>query len=417
VIASAALLLSDTPITAWLEGQLRLSTARERIARTTHLNAFITLLGGEPERHEVVAVKDSVDVAGIVTTVGCAAQDPLPAAVDAPLVSQIREHGGAIVGKTNMHEWALGLTSANRHFGDVRNPHDPSRVAGGSSGGSAAAVAAELCDWAVGGDTGGSIIVPAALCGVVGYKPTFGLVDTTGTSPVSQSLDTMGALASRVTIAAHAVEMMTGLTSLQPTAVPDFTSLRVAVPENWVSTLDSTYRPVWQAIAGQLPSTILPTRAEMHRASEMISLAEAARNHSRWFGSVARSDRYPDDVWARLQIGKALSEEDYRATLERSRRFRSAVDSALQDFDVLMVPATHCVAPLIGQTPAAELSYYCKPFNATGHPTIAVPVPTNGLPTGLLLVGRRDGDADLLAAAAGLERHLQNVFTGTDSPL
>jgi aspartyl-tRNA(Asn)/glutamyl-tRNA(Gln) amidotransferase subunit A len=389
---------------------LKLSTARERIAGATHLNAFITLLGDEPERHEVVAVKDSVDVAGTVTTVGCAAHDPLPAAVDAPLVKQIRDHGGAIVGKTNMHEWALGLTSANRHYGDVRNPHDTSRVTGGSSGGSAAAVAAELCDWAVGGDTGGSIIVPAALCGVVGYKPTFGLVDTTGTSPVSQSLDTMGALAPGVAIAAHAVEMMTGLTGLQPEAGSDFTSLRVAVPEGWVTTLDSTYRPVWQAIAAHLPTASLPARAEMHRASEWISLAEAAANHSRWLDPEARSDRYPDDVWARLQIGKALTDEDYRATLERTGRSRSAVDSALQDFDVLLVPATHCVAPLIGQKATDELSFYCKPFNATGHPTITVPVPIDGLPTGLLLVGRRNDDATLLAAAAGLERHLQSLF-------
>lgn len=396
---------------------MKLSVARARIAESTHLNAFITLLDDEPERDDVVAVKDSVDVAGTVTTVGSAAHEPLPARVDAPLVKQIRNRGGAIVGKTNMHEWALGLTSANRHFGAVRNPHDTARVAGGSSGGSAAAVAADLCDWAVGGDTGGSIIVPAALCGVVGYKPTFGLVDTTGTSAVSQSLDTMGALAPQVTVVAHAVDMMTDRTDLQPGAVPDFTSLRVAVPENWVDALDSTYRPVWQAIAGQLPTTTLPSRAEMHRASVWISLAEAAANHSRWLGPEGKSDRYPADVRARLQIGLALSDEDYLATLERSRRFRSVVDAALLDFDVLIVPATHCVAPLIGQSPTADLSYYCKPFNATGHPTITVPVPTNGLPIGVLLVGRRDGDADLLAAAAGLERHLLSVFEGTDSSL
>ncbi|MGH7860712.1 MAG: amidase, partial [Candidatus Dormibacteraceae bacterium] len=119
---------------------------------------------------EIVAIKDLVDVRGMVTTGGGTLLEAVPAPADAPVVERIRRAGGVIIGKTNLHEWALGLTSENPHYGAVRNPNDPERVAGGSSGGSAVAVATGMCDWALGTDTGGSIRVPAAYCGVVGFK-------------------------------------------------------------------------------------------------------------------------------------------------------------------------------------------------------------------------------------------------------
>ena len=133
-----------------------------------------------------------VDVRGTVTTAGAILLPNEPAAEDAPVIARLRRQGAVIVGKTNLHEFAYGVTSANPHYGAVLNPHDPGRVAGGSSGGSAVAVAAGMCDWAVGSDTGGSIRIPAALCGVVGFKPELGSIDTTGVIPLSPSLDTLG---------------------------------------------------------------------------------------------------------------------------------------------------------------------------------------------------------------------------------
>src|SRR5437868_10914537 len=154
-----------------------IEAARRRSAERAELNAFISLTE-ETGDGPVVAVKDLVDVRGTVTTAGGVLLPNERAEVDAPLIGEIRRHGCVVVGKTNLHEWAFGITSNNPHHGAVRNPRDPERIPGGSSGGSAAAVVAGMCDWAVGSDTGGSIRIPAGLCGCVGIKPTFGMVST-----------------------------------------------------------------------------------------------------------------------------------------------------------------------------------------------------------------------------------------------
>src|SRR3989442_1957908 len=152
----------------------------------------------------------------MVTTAGGVILPAEPATDDAPVITRIRQAGCVVVGKANLHEFAYGVTSVNPHYGPVRNPYDSSRVAGGSSGGSAVAVAEGMCDWAVGSDTGGSIRIPAAFCGVVGFKPTIGTVETEGVIPLSRSLDTLGPLAPDVRSVARALEMMSGLTDLVP---------------------------------------------------------------------------------------------------------------------------------------------------------------------------------------------------------
>ncbi|MFI5168594.1 MAG: amidase, partial [Thermoanaerobaculales bacterium] len=173
---------------------MQLAEARKRILERSDLNAFISVSAEEGEGI-VVAVKDLVDVEGMVTTAGGMILPDIPAREDATVIRRIRREGCVVVGKTNLHEFAFGVTSMNPHYGTVRNPRDPSRVAGGSSGGSAVAVAAGMCDWAVGSDTGGSIRIPASLCGVAGFKPALGSIDTTGVIPLSWSLDTLGPLA------------------------------------------------------------------------------------------------------------------------------------------------------------------------------------------------------------------------------
>src|SRR5579864_9265613 len=186
-----------------------LDPARARIRARPELNAFISVFDRQGAG-EVVAVKDLVDVAGMVTTAGGVMLPNSPAAADAPVVARLRRQGCVFVGKTNLHEFAYGVTSANPHYGAVLNPRDPSRVAGGSSGGSAVAVATGMCDWAIGTDTGGSIRIPASLCGVVGFKPTRGLLSTEGVLPLSESLDTVGPLARDVRTAARALEILSG---------------------------------------------------------------------------------------------------------------------------------------------------------------------------------------------------------------
>src|SRR5207244_7794968 len=160
-------------------------------AESSDLSAFLSL-SDERGDGTVVAVKDLVDVKGMVTTAGGVILPAEPATDDAPVITRIRHAGGVVVGKANLHEFAYGVTSVNPHYGPVRNPYDSSRVAGGSSGGSAGAVAAGMCDWAVGSDTGGSIRIPASFCGVAGFKPEFGSIEIAGVIPLAHPPATLG---------------------------------------------------------------------------------------------------------------------------------------------------------------------------------------------------------------------------------
>src|SRR5215831_9505637 len=164
---------------------MQLEEAKRRIEQHRDLHAFISV-SDETGDGPVVAVKDLIDVQGTVTTAGGILLPPTPAGSDAPVVGRLREQGCVMVGKTNLHEFAYGVTSVNPHYGAVLNPHDHERLAGGSSGGSAVAVATGMCDWAIGSDTGGSIRIPSGLCGTVGFKPAFGSIDTTGVIPLSR---------------------------------------------------------------------------------------------------------------------------------------------------------------------------------------------------------------------------------------
>src|SRR6202035_4309800 len=214
-------------------GHVEVREARRKIEERANLHAFISI-SSEEGAGTVVAVKDLVDVAGMVTTAGGIILPKVPAAKDAPVVHKIRGAGCVIVGKTNLHEFAYGVTSSNIHYGSVRNPHDPSRVAGGSSGGSAVAVGAEVCGWAIGSDTGGSIRIPASLCGVVGFKPELGTLDLTGVVPLSWSLDTLGPMARDVAGVMRAYSMMSGETVGSSHLAPP----RLAVPGGWAHRLD-----------------------------------------------------------------------------------------------------------------------------------------------------------------------------------
>src|SRR5256886_4307206 len=171
-----------------------LEQARARVGEGSELNASISV-SDEQGARDAVAVKDLVDVQGMVTTAGGVILRDVPASEDAPVIKRLRQSGCAIVGKANLHEFAYGVTSINPHYGTVRNPHDTGRVAGGSSGGSAVAVAAGMCDWAVGSDTGGSIRIPASFCGGGGFKPEVGRIEIPGGIPPAPPPGTLRPLA------------------------------------------------------------------------------------------------------------------------------------------------------------------------------------------------------------------------------
>jgi aspartyl-tRNA(Asn)/glutamyl-tRNA(Gln) amidotransferase subunit A len=379
-----------------------LSEARRRIDERAGLNAFISI---SPEEGvgTVVGVKDLVDVAGMVTTAGGIILPSEPAERDAPVVERIRRAGCVIAGKTNLHEFAFGVTSVNPHYGAVRNPHDPRRVAGGSSGGSAVAVATGMCDWAVGSDTGGSIRIPGSLCGVVGFKPQLGSIDTSGVVPLSWSLDTLGPMAPDVTTAAGAFSIMSGeAISLEHVERP-----RLAVPRSWVAGLDESTAAAWRLVSSGLPEVEFVDRDRLFRAGLTVLLVEAATYHRRWVAECP--EKYGSDVLGHLQRGLAVPGVDYvEAMRERARLTREAV-LGMDGVDALLLPSTAVVAPPIetSQEMREPLTRFTRPFNTTGQPVVVLPAPVRGLPVGMQVVGRTNEAT--LRAAMWLEREWRNL--------
>jgi aspartyl-tRNA(Asn)/glutamyl-tRNA(Gln) amidotransferase subunit A len=389
-------------LTSWNNRSVRILDARARAAAVKDLNLFIAMTDEDGDG-EVVAVKDLVDVRGTPTTAGGRLLPTEPKAEDAPLIRNLRSHGCVMIGKTNLHEWAFGSTNMNRHYGTVHNPRDPSRVAGGSSGGSAAAVAAGTCDWAIGSDTGGSVRIPAALCGIVGFKPTFGTIDTRSVVPLSFSLDTIGSLALDVATATRAVAMMAGIDDwghLEPIPVE---RLRLGVPAGWVDGLDSRVSTTWAAVSAGLPEVELPSLDAMQRACLDIMLSEAAAFHKTWIDT--RPDEYSPDVLARLRTGFDVTGADYVRALEDQKRMREQVARAMRGLDALLLPSTASVAPLIAaEVDTRPLVQFTRPFNLTGQPVFSLPAPGEGLPVGIQVIGHTGRDIELAAVAAGLER-------------
>lgn len=381
---------------------MNMTQARRRIEEIGELNAFICLTE-ETEGDTVIAVKDLVDVRGVPTTGGGVILPKTPALQDAPAVALARAAGCGVVGKTNMYEWAYGATSDNPHFGLIRNPRDLSRSAGGSSGGSAVAVAAGACDWAIGTDTAGSIRIPASLCGVVGYKPTNGTVSTQGVIPLAHSLDAVGVLAPDVATAAYAVDVISG-GALSARPSPAQGKYRIGVPERWVEgDMDAPTSAAWSAVSTGLPQVQFPSREEMFRVAEVIQRWEATAFHRPWMECCPGS--YGPQVMQRLQAGLEISSAEYADACRARSKTRAAVARSLENLDALLLPTTACVAPTIESADQARepLTRFTRPFNLTGQPVISLPAPVQGLPVGIQIVGRYGEDSLLVAIAQGLE--------------
>jgi aspartyl-tRNA(Asn)/glutamyl-tRNA(Gln) amidotransferase subunit A len=381
---------------------VRILDARARAEELKDLNLFIAMTDEDGDG-EVVAVKDLVDVRGTPTTGGGRLLPTEPKSKDAPLILNLRTRGCVMIGKTNLHEWAFGSTSMNRHYGTVHNPRDRSRIAGGSSGGSAAAVAAGACDWAIGSDTGGSIRIPAALCGIVGFKPTFGTIDTRGVVPLSFSLDTIGSLAPDVATATRAVAMMAGIDGWDSIEPIPAERLRLAVPAGWVNGLDAHVRKAWGAVSEGLPEIELPSLDAMQKTCLDIMLSEAVAFHKLWMDT--QPDEYGPDVLARLRTGLSITGSDYVRAMADQRRMRQEVAKAMRGLDAILLPSTACVAPLIAaEVDTQPLVRFTRPFNLTGQPVFSLPATVDGLPAGIQVIGHVGRDIELAAVAAGLER-------------
>ena len=378
---------------------MRLEEARRQIRERSDLHAFISISTEEGEG-TVVAVKDLIDVKGMSTTAGGVILPPDPAASDAPMITTLRRQGCVIVGKTNLHEFAYGVTSVNPHYGAVLNPHDPTRVAGGSSGGSAVAVAAGMCDWAIGTDTGGSIRIPAALCGVVGFKPELGSIPTEGVIPLSRSLDTVGPMGPDVATVTRAFYAMSGQTPEPP--APGWKP-RLGVPFGWVTGLDPDVQKAWRFASDGVPEVEFVDRMPLFRNGLTILMVEAYAYHAKRFKE--HPDKFGADVADHLRQGSKISPRDFGRAVGTAPLLRDAARRAMRDLDALILPATAIVAPPVtaGSEAREPLARFTRPFNMSGQPVVAIPVPVRtGLPVGVQVVGRTNAIA--LAAAAWLEK-------------
>ncbi|MCI0575206.1 MAG: amidase [Chloroflexi bacterium] len=356
------------------------------------------------------AVKDLVAVAGQPLRAGSAVrQEASPEPEDAPVVAALRQAGAIFIGTTALHEFAFGVTGINDHTGTPLNPHDPARIPGGSSSGSAVAVAEGSAWIAVGTDTGGSVRIPAALCGVVGFKPAQGAYPMQGVFPLSPTLDHVGFLA-------RSVAEIERIHQLFGPAVPDeirprrLGLLREELEQSEPA-VQRRFDDLLQRLA-KVQCAIVevdwPGSAEILTTSTAIMFAEAAAVHRSELQRDA--SRYGADVQARLRQGVAIPAVEYIAALQSREQLRAHVLATLANVDGVVGPTVGLVAPTIveARDPAVggRLVAFTRLANVVGLPALSLPIPGDGLPVGLQVMAA--GEAQLLGIGAFLERLLSS---------
>jgi len=419
----------------------------ERIERLNpKLNAYITVMADQaladartaadeiaagryrgPLHGVAIGVKDLCQTKGVRTTAASKILAGWVPDEDATVVRKLRDAGAVIVGKTHLHEWAFGATGINPHYGTARNPWDTERITGGSSSGSAVAVAAGMCFAALGSDTGGSIRVPASLCGVTGLKPTYGRVSTGNVIPLSWSLDHIGPMARSARDCALVLAAIAGYdpeeASSADVPVDDYAAqvegglagLRIGVPAQAFEHADPEVSAIVQAaiatlerLGARAEHLDLPQLPDLWATASAVLLSEAAAYHQE--NIEQRPQDYGQDVLGRLQAGLELKAVDlvraYRAMAEARRTCDRVL---LPDVDLLALPSTQRVAVAIEEArqadPTLGLTRLTAQFDVTGQPACSVPCgwTKEGLPVGLQLVGRYFQEGTVLRAAHAFE--------------
>jgi aspartyl-tRNA(Asn)/glutamyl-tRNA(Gln) amidotransferase subunit A len=383
-----------------------------------------------------ISLKDNVWTRGVRTTAGSEVLRDFIPAEDATVARRLQRAGAILLGKTNLHEFAYCVTTNNPHFGPAHNPWDTARIPGGSSGGSAAAIAAGLCCASVGTDTGGSIRIPAALCGIVGLKPTFGRVSCHGVVPLCPSFDHVGPLARTVTDAAIVLGAIAGRDPRDGTTVharvPNYRGalrkplrkFRLGWPREyfWERLDDEVRRGVEAAarslerLGGAIEKVTLPHVAESVEPSTQMALVEARHFHESAGYFPARAADYSEEVRKRLEMGANVRAVDYLKALEVRKAVQADFDAAFTRVDAIVAPTVPVAAPRIGEervkigseeeSVRGTLLRLNRPANLTGLPAISVPCgfTRSGLPVGLQLMGRALDEATLLCIAYAYER-------------
>jgi aspartyl-tRNA(Asn)/glutamyl-tRNA(Gln) amidotransferase subunit A len=378
-----------------------------------------------------LAVKDLFFEAGLPTTAGSRVLQDCAPEEDATVIRRLKEAGAVLLGRLNLHELAYGVTSENPHFGPVRNPWNLSRIAGGSSGGSAAAVAASLCLASLGTDTGGSIRIPAACCGVVGLKPTYGRISRHGVLPLAWSLDHVGPITKSVEDAALLLQVLAGFDPRDPTASPlsvpaysrmlggDLEGVRVGVPTDFftdpvesdpkVLVAVKEVLRVMESAGARIVELSMPFLRYAPAIQFFTILTEASANHG-WLLRT-RGREIGLDVRRRLEWGEFIAAPQYVRAQQARRRLARELADIFRHADLLVTPTLPVVAPPLGAETVAiqgvqkriqpTLTRFTSPLNLTGFPVISLPcgVEVDGLPVGLQIVGRPFDEATVLRGA------------------
>jgi aspartyl-tRNA(Asn)/glutamyl-tRNA(Gln) amidotransferase subunit A len=413
------------------------------------LNAFLTIVAENARRKARVAerairrgaasgplhgipisLKDNFWTRGVRTTAGSKILANFVPDEDSDVASRLARSGAILLGKTNMHEFAYGITNENPHYGPVRNPWAQKRISGGSSGGSAVAVATGMGFASMGTDTGGSIRIPASLCGIVGLKPTYGLVSIAGVVPLAETMDHAGPLARSVTDACIMLQAVAGKYPKGARA-PDYRKLRKSVPRRFrlgwpkqyfFDRVDAEVRQAIDAAAKTLESlgaciekVSLPHLAESVAPSTNIAMAEATRYHESQGYFPARAAEYGEDVRKRLEMGREVRAVDYLDAFAMKREIEKEFQAAFARVDAIVAPTLPIAAPRLGEnevmiegekeTVRSALVRLNRPANLTGDPAISIPCGFTraGLPIGLQLIGPHWSEARLLAIALAYE--------------
>ena len=402
------------------------------------LNAFITVTGESALAHAQeldrelaagqdrgplhgipIAHKDLIATKGVRTTSGSKLFADYVPDFDASIVKKLADAGAVMLGKTGLHELAYGITSDNPHFGTVRNPRDPERSPGGSSGGSGAAVATGMVFMATGTDTGGSIRIPAAFCGVVGLKPTYGLVDRSGIQPLGYTLDHIGPLARTVNDARIALDAMSGPAARRP-APASLKDIRIGLPENFYFThvapeVSAAVRKTARA-AEEFGARVIPVRVPdidaLNTAGRVILLAEASALYEPY---MSRRADFGQDVLSLLDQGRLVPATDYLHAQRLRKVLVNEFRALFQTIDCLFTPASATTAPRIGQK-QVELggqmhdtrlatTRLVRGINVLGFPALSLPCGQSpeGLPIGLQMIARPFEENLLLLLGEALE--------------
>lgn len=360
-----------------------------------------------------VVVKDTIDIAGFPT---CAASpalaDAKPAAQHAQVIEHLLTQDCQIIGKANLHELAFGITGVNGYTGTPINPNYPALIPGGSSSGSAAAVAASLCDFSIGTDTGGSIRLPAACCGIIGFKPSFGRIHRHGVLPTCSSLDCIGPMARSMPMLIQAMQCMDPTFEMEAALQPPLAPLKMAMLQ--VSTDPQVELTLSTALAQLHEVQLTQIQSQYLQAAHEAGLI--LMNYENWqsFSHLLFTGKLGADIRQRLLSSSKISRAEYSQAQAVQQQFRDEIEQLLQQHDVLVLPTLAVLPPALSAAEQPlkllDLTRLVRPFNVSGHPAMSLPLKSScGMPVGLQLVAAQGQDEKLCAMALSIEQQLKAV--------